>query len=447
MTHKETILIKGGRVLNPGRWDGVADVLIEDGRIVAVEPGLHKKIRAAARIIDAGGLVVCPGLVDAHVHFREPGFEYKETIATGGAAAVAGGFTSVCCMPNTRPVNDSRAVTEFMLAQAAAARKARVFPIGAITKGSRGEELAEIGELCDAGCVAVSDDGVPVMDSLVMRRAMEYASAFHLPVIDHCEDCRLSIGGAMHEGAVSTELGLPGIPRAAEEVMVARNLVLAELTGARLHLPHVSTAGAVRMIREARARGLPVTAEAAPHHFSLTDDAVRSYNTQAKMNPPLRAEADVRAVREGLRDDTIDMVATDHAPHASQEKQLEFDAAPFGVVGLETALPLTLALVEEGVLTLEQALAKLTTAPARAFRLPHGTLEPGVDADVTVFDPNATWVVDPARLHSRSRNTPFAGWTMKGRVVATLVGGEVVYENEGTEGWIPDDERLPPIPD
>ena len=430
MVNDMKILITGGQVIDPGRWNGVADVLIEEGKISAVEPNLQQKVPGlkALTTIDAKGLLVCPGFVDLHVHFREPGFEHKETIATGSAAAVAGGFTSVCCMPNTMPVNDSRSVTEFILAQAAAARKARVFPIGAITKGSKGEELAEIGELFDAGCVAISDDGFPVMNSLVMRRAMEYASAFHLPVIDHCEDSLLSHGGSMHEGAVSTELGIPGIPKAAEEVMVARNISLAELTGARLHLPHVSTLGSVRMVREAKARGVPVTAEACPHHFSLTDEAVRSFDANAKMNPPLRTDEDVQAIKEGLRDNTIDIVATDHAPHAVQEKQLEFDAAPFGIIGLETAFPLTLNLVEEGILTLEQAIAKLTREPARVFGLSHGTLAPEVEADVTLIDPNAAWVVEPARLHSLSRNTPFAGWAMKGRVVKTLVGGNVVYD-------------------
>ena len=432
MANDTKMLITGGHVIDPGQWNGVADVLIEEGKISAVEPSLQQKFQQvkALKIIDAKGLLVCPGFVDLHVHFREPGFEYKETIATGSAAAVAGGFTSVCCMPNTQPINDSRSITEFILAQAAAARKARVFPIGAITKGSKGEELAEIGELVDAGCVAVSDDGVPVMNSLVMRRAMEYASAFHLPVIDHCEDSMLSRGGSMHEGAVSTELGIPGIPKAAEEVMVARNIALAELTGARLHLPHVSTLGSVRMVREAKARGIPVTAEACPHHFSLTDEAVRSYDSNAKMNPPLRTDEDVQAIREALRDNTIDIVATDHAPHAVQEKQLEFDAAPFGIIGLETAFPLTLNLVEEGILSLEQAIAKLTREPAQVFGLPYGTLVPGASADVTLIDPNASWVVEPARLHSLSRNTPFAGWTMKGKAVKTVVGGTVVYDQD-----------------
>ena len=432
MANDMKMLIAGGHVVDPGRWNGVTDVLIEEGKISAVEPNLQLKFQGSKALttIDAKGLLVCPGFVDLHVHFREPGFEHKETIATGSEAAVAGGFTSVCCMPNTQPVNDSRSVTEFILAQAAAARKARVFPIGAITKGSKGEELAEIGELFDAGCVAISDDGFPVMNSLVMRRAMEYATAFHLPVVDHCEDSQLAPGGCMHEGAVSTELGIPGIPKAVEEVMVARNIALAELTGARLHLPHVSTLGSVRMAREAKARGIPVTAEACPHHFSLTDEAIRSYDANAKMNPPLRTDEDVQAIKEGLRDNTIDIVATDHAPHAVQEKQLEFDAAPFGIIGLETAFPLTLNLVEEGILTLEQAIAKLTREPARVFGLPYGTLAPGVEADVTLIDPAATWLVDPARLHSLSRNTPFAGWTLKGRVVKTLVGGNVVYDRE-----------------
>jgi len=434
MANDMKILITGGQVVDPGRWSGVADVLIEEGKISAVEPNLRQKLQEgnALKIIDAKGLLVCPGFVDLHVHFREPGFEHKETISTGSAAAVAGGFTSVCCMPNTHPVNDSRSVTEFILAQAAAAGKARVFPIGAITKGSQGEELAEIGELFDAGCVAVSDDGSPVMNSLVMRRAMEYATAFHLPVVDHCEDSQLAPGGCMHEGAVSTELGIPGIPKAVEEVMVARNIALAELTGARLHLPHVSTVGSVRMAREAKARGVPVTAEACPHHFSLTDEAVRSFDANAKMNPPLRTDEDVQAIKEGLQDNTIDIVATDHAPHAVQEKQLEFDAAPFGIIGLETAFPLTLNLVEEGILTLEQAIAKLTREPARVFDLSYGTLAPGAAADVTLIDPTATWVVDPTRLHSLSRNTPFAGWTMKGKIVKTFVGGVVVYDREET---------------
>ncbi len=422
-------LIRNGHVIDPGRFNGKADVLIEGGKIAAVGAKLLVKGDNSSHVtvIEAKGLWVCPGFVDLHVHLREPGFEYKETIATGARAAVAGGFTSVCCMPNTQPVNDSRSVTEFILRQAASAKQAHVFPIGAITKGSDGNELAEIGELYEAGCVALSDDGRPVMQSLIMRRAMEYALAFNLPIIDHCEDLSLAEGGSMNEGLVSTELGLAGIPSAAEEVMVARNVALAELTGARLHLAHVSTVGSVRLVREAKSRGLAVTAEACPHHFSLTEEAVRNFNTHAKMNPPLRTGADVQAVKEGLRDGTIDGIATDHAPHAVQEKQLQFDEAPFGIVGLETALPLVLNLVEEGVLSSEQAISKLTCAPAQVFALPKGTLALGADADVVLIDPDHTWVVDPSRFQSKARNTPFTGWTMKGRVMKTIVGGEVVY--------------------
>jgi len=425
-------LIKGGQVIDPGRLNQIADLLLEDGKIQAIDANLHGALdhSESVKIIDATGLVVCPGFIDLHVHFREPGFEYKETIATGMASAVAGGFTTVCCMPNTNPVNDSQSITEFILRQAKNANKARLFPIGAITKGSRGEELAEIGELREAGCVAISDDGLPVMNSLVMRRAMEYAKAFDLPVVDHCEDAHLSAGGSMNEGFVSTELGVPGIPNAAEEVMVARNIFLAELTQSRLHLPHVSTIGSVRLLRDAKARGVPVTAEACPHHFTLTDEAVRSFSTDAKMNPPLRTESDIQAIKEALKDGSIDIIATDHAPHAVHEKQRQFDNAPFGIIGLETALPLTLNLVEEGVITLEQAVAKLTCEPARAFHLPHGTLAMNSDADLTVFDPKKSWTLDVHHLHSKSRNTPFMGWTLKGKVVKTFVGGRVVYEAE-----------------
>jgi len=425
------ILIKGGHVIDPGRLNGPADVLIDNGKIVAVGQKLDPpagKADPSTTTIDARGKLVLPGLVDLHVHLREPGFEYKDTIQTGTAAAVAGGFTSVCCMPNTSPVNDNQSITEFILEQARLAGNAHVFPVGAITKGSEGKELAEIGELRHAGCVAISDDGQPVMNSLIMRRAMEYALAFDLPVIDHCEDLHLSEGGCMNEGLVSTQLGLPGIPSAAEDVMVARNLALAELTTARLHLAHLSTAGSVRMVRAAKSRGIRVTAEVCPHHFSLTEEAVRGFNTHAKMNPPLRTWQDVQAIKEGLRDGTIDVIATDHAPHAVQDKQQQFAAAPNGIVGLETALPLTLALVEEGFLSLEAAVAKLTTEPARAFGLSKGSLAPGADADVVVVDPEAQWEVDPARFRSKSRNTPFAGWKVKGRVITTIVAGRVVHD-------------------
>jgi dihydroorotase len=428
-----TILIQGGHVIDPGRCNEVADVLIDNGKVVAVGHDLLAKASGKngdVRIIDARNKLVLPGFIDLHVHLREPGFEYKETIKTGTAAAAAGGFTSVCCMPNTHPVNDSQAITEFILEQARAAGNARVFPIGAITKGSEGKELAELGDLRRAGCVAISDDGRPVMNSMVMRRAMEYALAFDVPVIDHCEDLHLSEGGCMNEGIVSTQLGLQGVPAAAEDVMVSRNLALAELTGARLHLAHLSTVGSVRMVREAKARGIRVTAEACPHHFTLTEEAVRGFNTLAKMNPPLRKWDDVLAIKEGLRDGTIDVIATDHAPHAGQEKQQEFAAAPNGIVGLETALPLTLALVEEGILTLECAIEKLTTAPAKAFGLSTGTLAPGVEADVVIVDPQETWEIDPLRFRSKSRNTPFAGWKVKGRVKTTLLGGRIVYGSD-----------------
>jgi dihydroorotase len=418
-------------VIDPGRFNGMTDVLIDEGRIVAVGP--HLKVPAGATKIDATGRLVLPGFVDLHVHFREPGFEYKESIQSGAGAAVAGGFTSVCCMPNTYPVNDNQAITEFILDRARAAGFANVFPIGAITKGSEGKELAEIGDLRRAGCVAISDDGKPVMNSLVMRRAMEYALAFDVPVVDHCEDLHLAEGGCMNEGAISTELGLPGMPAAAEDVMVARNVALAELTGARLHLAHISTEGSVRMVREAKSRGLKVTAEACPHHFTITEEVVRGYNTYAKMNPPLRTWKDVQAIKEGLRDGTIDVIATDHAPHATQEKQLGFTEAPFGIVGLETALPLTFALVEEGVLSLESAVDKLSTAPAKVFGLTKGTLTVGADADVAIVDQQEQWEIDPAKFRSKSRNTPFAGWKVKGRVMTTIVGGRVVFEASPSE--------------
>ncbi len=427
----QQILITGGHVIDPGRFNGVADVLTDEGRVVAVGP--HLKASAGATKIDATGRLVLPGFVDLHVHFREPGFEYKESIQSGAAAAVAGGFTSVCCMPNTVPVNDNQAITEFMLDRARAAGLANVFPIGAITKGSEGKELAEIGDLRRAGCVAISDDGKPVMNSLVMRRAMEYALAFDVPVVDHCEDLHLAEGGCMNEGAISTELGLPGMPAAAEDVMVARNVALAELTGARLHLAHISTEGSVRMVREAKSRGLKVTAEACPHHFTITEEVVRGYNTYAKMNPPLRTWKDVQAIKQGLRDGTIDAIATDHAPHATQEKQLGFTEAPFGIVGLETALPLTFALVDEGVLSLESAVDKLSTAPAKVFGLAKGTLVVGADADVAIVDQQEQWEVDPTKFRSKSRNTPFAGWKVKGLVTTTIVGGRVVFEASPAE--------------
>jgi dihydroorotase len=367
---------------------------------------------------------VVPGLIDLHVHLREPGYEYKETIATGTAAAKAGGFTAVCCMPNTQPVNDSRSVTEFILSQAAKEAAARVLPIGAITKGSKGEELSEIGELRDAGCVGISDDGRPVMAASVMRRAMEYSKIFDLPVISHCEDASLSAKGVMNEGFVSTELGLRGIPNAAEDVMVARDISLAELSGARVHICHVSTAGAVRLVREAKQRGVRVTAETCPHYFMLTEEAVRGYNTMAKMNPPLRTAEDVAAVRQGLKDGAIEVIATDHAPHGLDEKAVEFDAAPFGIAGLETAVGLSLKLVAEGVLSLSDLIARMSLGPAKIIKNSGGTLSVGAVADITIIDPDLEWTVKAAEFRSRSRNTPFDGWKLKGKAVRTIVNGK-----------------------
>ncbi len=425
----ERLLIAGGTVVDPvAGTTGPGDVRVEDGRIVAVGP--PGTLGADARVLDARGLLVLPGLIDAHVHLREPGYEYKETIATGVRAALAGGFAAVACMANTNPPNDSGAVTQFILDRASAAGGARVYPIGAVSVGLAGERLAEFGEMRRAGIVAVSDDGRPVMDAGLMRRALEYAQLFDLPVIAHEEDRHLAAGGVMHEGLVSLRLGLRGIPAAAEEVMVARDLALAELTGGRLHVAHVSTAGSVALIRAARARGVRVTAEATPHHLFLTDEAVADYDPNAKMAPPLRPRADVEALRAAVADGTIEVIATDHAPHHRDEKEVEFEAAANGVIGLETALPLGLRLVAEGVLDLPTLVARLTVGPARALGLPGGTLAPGAPADLTLVDPERRWRVDPRQLRSRSRNTPFAGWEMVGRAVTVMVGGRVVYEDE-----------------
>ncbi len=458
------ILITGGRVIDPASGlDAILDLFIEDGKIVRIgknaqgsssqgagadrrsppiaEPrgaSKGKGLKAARtaefapavdRVMDATGLVVCPGLIDMHVHLRQPGREDKETIATGTLAAARGGFTAVCCMPNTEPVNDTRSVTEFILDTAKREGAVHVYPVGAISKGLGGEELAEIGELSEAGCVAISDDGRPVMNAELMRRAMEYATMFDLPVISHCEDLHLSGRGVVHEGLVATQLGLRGMPSASEAAMVARDLLLAELTGVRLHIAHVSAAESVRLIREAKSRGVRVSCEVTPHHFSLTEEAVRSFNTAAKMNPPLRSEADRQALLDGLRDGTIELIATDHAPHTTQEKEQEFDLAPFGVVGLETALGLSLTtLVAPGLLTLNQAIAKLTSEPARVLKLQKGRIVEGGDADLTILDPSREWSVDASGFASKSRNTPFHGWRLKGGPVATLVAGKVVWE-------------------
>jgi dihydroorotase len=419
------ILIKNGHIIDPAnKVDGKLDLLVVDGKIAKLgKPGSLPA--DGSEVVDAAGKLVVPGLIDLHVHLREPGYEYKETIATGTAAAKAGGFTAVCCMPNTNPVNDSRSVTELILSQAVKASSARVFPIGAITKDSKGDELAETGELRDAGCVGISDDGRPVMHAAVMRRALEYSKIFDIPVVSHCEDASLAAKGVMNEGFVSTELGLRGIPNAAEDVMTARDIELAELTGAKLHICHVSTRGSVRLIREAKQRGVQVTAETCPHYFSLTDEAVRGYNTMAKMNPPLRTAEDVAAIRQGLKDGTLDAIATDHAPHAMDEKSVEFDAAPFGIAGLETSVGLSLKLVSDGVLTLSDLVMRMSTAPARIIRSGGGTLSVGAAADITIIDPEMEWTVNASEFQSRSKNTPFDGWKLKGKAVQTIVGGRI----------------------
>lgn len=428
------ILIEGGRVIDPANnVDAALDLWIEDGRIAAIGP--QRQAREAGppdRVLDARGKIVCPGFVDIHVHLREPGREDKETIATGTRAAARGGFTSVCCMPNTSPVNDNQSVTEFILDRARKEGVVNVFPIGAVTKGQQGEELAEIGELVQAGCVAISDDGKPVMNAEIMRRALEYAGMFRIPVIQHAEDLHLTGKGVMHEGLVSTELGLRGIPAASEAVIVARDILLAELTGSHYHVAHITTAEAIRLVREAKARRLKVTCEVCPHHFALTDEALRSFSTNAKMSPPLRSARHVEAIKAALRDGTVDAIATDHAPHTVQEKEQEFDYAPNGIIGLETAFGLTVTTLVEGeVLTLAQAVSKLSWEPARILGLAKGTLSIGADADVTIVDPAREWTVNVPGFASKSRNTPFHGWKLRGEVLATIVGGKVVWELEG----------------
>lgn len=422
------ILIRGGRVIDPSRnTDGIADVYLTDGKVASV--GRNITGEDGCQIIEAAGKVVAPGLIDLHVHLREPGQEDLETIATGAMAAAAGGFTAVCAMPNTDPVMDNQGTIGFVISQAQKAGKARVYPIGTITLGQKGEKLSEMGELVGAGAVALSDDGKPVMSSQMMRTALEYARTFGVPVADHCEDMTLAHGGAMHEGIVSTRLGLKGIPAAAEEIMVARDIILSELTGGHVHLCHMSTRGSVELIRRAKDMGLKVTAEATPHHFTLTHTSCEGYNTNAKMNPPLREDPDREAIRQALRDGTIDVIATDHAPHHYDAKEREFDDAPNGILGLETAFGLAITeLVEPGLLTLPQLLHLMSTHPARIFGLPGGTFAVGAPADVVLLDPAAQWTVDPKRFFSKSRNTPFGGRKLTGRTDLTIVRGRVVYE-------------------
>jgi dihydroorotase len=426
------LLIANGYVIDPTQGvNGEKSLLVEDGRVAAVL-ARGDAPPEGVEVFDATGLVVAPGFIDLHTHLREPGQEYKETVESGAAAAVAGGWASVCAMPNTDPVNDNPAVTRFVIEQAERAGLANVFPVGAITKGSKGEELAEMGEMKRAGIVAVTDDGRPVPSAGLMRRAMEYARGFDLAVMDHCEDRTLTAGGVMHEGAWSLRLGLRGHPALAEEMDALRDCALAQLTGARLHLAHVSTRGALEAVRRAKEKGLHVTCEAAPHHFTLTDERVRDYDTNTKMCPPLRSADHLESVLEALRDGTIDAIATDHAPHHADEKALEYDNAPFGITGLETAVGLALdRLVHEGVISLERLVELCSVNPARIFSLEgRGTLRPGAWADVTVLDPDLEWTFDAAGSKSKSRNTPFDGWTLRGAAVATFVAGRLVYQNE-----------------
>ncbi len=421
------LLIKGGRVIDPSqKLDDTLDVLVENGLVKEIGRGLAAP--AGAETIDASGNYVVPGLIDMHVHLRDPGLEYKEDIVSGTRAAAAGGFTSVCCMPNTKPTIDNKAIASYIINKARTEGFANVFPVGSITYGLSGDRMSEMGELKEAGCVAVSDDGKPVNNPELMRRALEYARGMGILVITHAEELSLVGEGVMNEGFTSTEIGLKGIPRIAEDIATARDVMLAEYTCSPIHIAHVSTAGSVRIIREAKARGVQVTCETAPHYFTLTDDAVRGYNTNAKMNPPLREAADVAAIKAGLKDGTIDAIATDHAPHHLDEKDVEFDVAMNGIIGLETSLPLSLKLVEEGVLTLNQLIEKMSCNPSNILGLHRGALKAGSVADITLIDPATEWTVDADKLASKSKNSPFLGWTVKGAAACTVLAGRVVYK-------------------
>jgi dihydroorotase len=421
------LLIKGGRVIDPSQnLDATLDVLVENGIVKEIGTGLAAP--AGAEIIDASGKYVVPGLIDMHVHLRDPGLEYKEDIVSGTRAAAAGGFTSVCCMPNTKPTIDNKAIASYIINKAKSEGFANVFPVGSITYGLSGDRMSEMGELKEAGCVAVSDDGRPVNNPELMRRALEYARGMGILVITHAEELSLVGEGVMNEGFTSTEIGLKGIPRIAEDIATARDVMLAEYTKSPIHIAHVSTAGSVRIIREAKARGVQVTCETAPHYFTLTDDAVRGYNTNAKMNPPLREAADVAAIKAGLKDGTIDAIATDHAPHHLDEKDVEFDVAMNGIIGLETSLPLSLKLVEEGVLNLNQLIEKMSCNPSSILGLNRGTLKAGSVADITLIDPAAEWTVDADKLASKSKNSPFLGWKVKGAAACTVLSGRVVHK-------------------
>lgn len=427
-------ILKGGHVVDPQRGlNGPADIVVEAGRISSI--GKNVPVEGATVLEVPRGWVVVPGLIDMHVHLREPGQEHKETVATGTASAVAGGFTAVACMPNTDPVNDQAAVTELILRKAAEAGLARVYPIGAVSRGSKGEQLADIAELRHAGCVAISDDGRPVADSLLMRRALEYAGMFGMPVIDHCEDPSLKGDGVAHEGFRASSLGLRGIPAAAETIMVERDITLAELVGGPVHIAHMSVRGSLRAVRAGKQRGVRVTCEVTPHHLVLTDDALEGYDTNVKMNPPLREAADRDALIEGLEDGAIDAIATDHAPHHYDEKLVEFDRAPFGIIGLETAVPLVFdRLVHSGRLTITRMVELLSCNPARILNVPGGTLADGTPADITLLVPDLQATVAAGSLRSKSKNTPFGGWTLHGGVGATMVGGRFVYVNAEAPG-------------
>jgi dihydroorotase len=424
------LLLTGARIIDPARKiDTVSAILVENGKIVQTDADLIRSENSRdATIIELAGMILTPGLIDMHTHLREPGQEYKETIATGTKAAVTGGFTSIACMPNTDPVNDNRSITEFIKKKALEVNLANVYPISNISHNSTGQQLTEFWDLKEAGAVALSDDGKPVMDAALMRHALEYAGSLDLPVISHCEDINLSAGGLMNEGYYSTILGLRGIPAIAEEVMTARDILIAEYTKSHVHIAHVSTRGSVLLIREAKKRGVKVTAETAPHYFTLTDEALQTYNTNLKVNPPLRSAADVAAIKEGLADGTLDAIVTDHAPHARTDKELEFEYAANGISGLETSLALSLRLVDEGVLSLPELIAKMSLNPARILNLSKGTLETGADADITVINPQLNWTVDVKAFCSKGKNSPFHGREMKGKAVLTIVGGEIKYD-------------------
>ena len=421
------LLIKGGRVIDPSQnMDDTLDVLVENGLVKQI--GKNLQASADVKIIDAAGKYVVPGLIDMHVHLRDPGLEYKEDIVSGTRAAVSGGFTSVCCMPNTKPVIDNKAIASYIVNKAKNDGFCNVFPVGSITYGLGGDRMSEMGELKESGCVAVSDDGRPVTSPELMRRSLQYAAGIGIMLISHAEEMELVGEGVMNEGFTSTELGLKGIPCVAEDIATARDIMLAEYTGAPIHIAHVSTKGSVRIIREAKSRGVRVTCETAPHYFSLTDDAVRGYNTNAKMNPPLREADDVAAIKQGLQDGTIDCIATDHAPHHLDEKDVEFNVAMNGIIGLETSLPLSLKLVEEGVLSLNQLVDKMSCNPSNILSLERGSLKVGAAADITVVDPSFEWIVEADKLASKSKNSPWLGQKMKGAAVATVVAGNLKYE-------------------